>query len=53
LIRVLVANILATGLIGVLAVIRPPDGFSLLLVAVAVEVAAFAASQAIAVRRPA
>jgi hypothetical protein len=51
LVRVLVANVLAAGLIGALAVIRPRDGFSLLLVAVAVEVAAFAVSQAIALRR--
>jgi hypothetical protein len=53
LVRVLVANVMAAVVIGALAVIRPLDAFSLLLAAVAVEVAAFAASQVIALRRPA
>jgi uncharacterized membrane protein YfcA len=51
LIRVLAANIVAVGLIGALAATRPPDALSLLLVAVAVEVAAFAVVQASALRR--
>ena len=51
LIRVLAANIVAVGLIGALAATRPPDALSLLLVAVALEVAAFAVVQASALRR--
>jgi hypothetical protein len=50
--RILVANVLAAGLIAALAVNRSPDAFSLLLLAVAAEVGAFAAVQAVALRRP-
>jgi hypothetical protein len=53
LVRVLVANVLAASAIVALVATRPPDGFSLLLAAVAVEVAAFAVSQAVALRRTA
>ena len=51
LIRVLAANVVAVGLIGALAATRPPDALSLLLVAVVLEVAAFAVVQASALRR--
>ena len=49
---VLVANTVAAGLITALAIARPWDVVSLLLAAVALEVAAFAVSQAVALRRP-
>ncbi len=48
--RVMVANVLAAVLIGALAVVRPLDAIAVLLAAVAVEVAGFAASQALALR---
>jgi hypothetical protein len=51
LVLVLAANVVAASAILALVAARPPDGFSLLLAAVAVEVAAFAASQAVALRR--
>jgi hypothetical protein len=51
LIGVLAANIVAVGLIGALAAFRPPDALSVLLVAVALEVAGFAVVQASALRR--
>jgi hypothetical protein len=51
LIRVLAANIVAVGLIGALAATRRPDALSVLLVAVALEIAAFAVVQASALRR--
>ncbi|MGX6601805.1 hypothetical protein ACWKSP_06665 [Micromonosporaceae bacterium Da 78-11] len=54
LVAVFVANIVVATLIAVFAAVRPPDGwFTLLLAAVAVEIAAFAVSQAVALRRPA
>jgi hypothetical protein len=53
LVGVFLANILAVGLIVVLAASRPPDAFSMLLAAVAVEVGALAAIQAVAFGRPA
>lgn len=53
LVRVLTANIVAAVSIAGLAVTRPRDAVSVLLLAVALEVAAFAASQAVALRRPA
>jgi hypothetical protein len=49
---VLAANVAAAGVIAALAVSRPHDAFALLLAAVSVEVAAFAVSQAVALRRP-
>lgn len=52
LIVVLTANVVAAGLIAILAATRPYDVFTVLLAAVAVEVAAFAASQAAALRQP-
>ena len=51
LVRVLAANLVAACLVAALAVVRPFDGLSVLLIAVSVEVATFAAVQAIAVRR--
>ena len=51
LLRVLVANAVAAAAIIGLAISRPRDGVSLLLLAVAVEVALFATSQALALRR--
>jgi hypothetical protein len=51
LVRVLVANLVAAAAIIGLAISRPRDGVSLLLLAVALEVAAFAVSQALALRR--
>lgn len=51
LLGVLAANTVAAGLAAALAVTRPRDALSLLLLAVAVEVAAFAVSQAVALRR--
>jgi hypothetical protein len=54
LVRVLAANAVAAALIAAFAGARPWDGgFTLLLVAVAAEVAAFAVSQAAALRRTA
>ncbi|MEJ3748426.1 hypothetical protein WEI85_34715 [Actinomycetes bacterium KLBMP 9797] len=51
---VLLANVVAATLIAVLAAVRPWDGaFTVLLAAVAVEVAAFAISQAVALRQTA
>jgi hypothetical protein len=51
LVGVLTANIVAATLIAALAAVRPWDGaFTVLLAAVAVEVAAFAISQAVALR---
>lgn len=50
LVRVVVANSAAAALIGVLALTRPLDAFSLLLLAVGVEVAGFAVVQAAALR---
>jgi hypothetical protein len=51
LVRVRAANIVAVVLIVALAAARPRDALSLLLVAVALEVAAFAVVQAAALRR--
>ena len=51
--RILVANVVAAGLIAALALKRSPDAFSIVLLAVAVEVSAFAAAQAVAYRRTA
>ena len=48
---VLVANVVAAGAIAALAASRPRDAFALLLAAVSAEVAAFAVSQAVALRR--
>jgi len=53
LLRVCVANVLAAGLIAALAVSRPLDAVSVALVAVSIEVAVFAVSQAVALGRPA
>ena len=51
LVGVLIANIVAATLIAAFAAVRPWDGaFTVLLAAVAIEVAAFAASQAVALR---
>lgn len=48
---VLAANVVSAVLVATLAVTRPLDALSLLLLAVAVEVAAFAALQGLALRR--
>ena len=53
LLRVYVTNVLAAGLIAALAVSRPLDAVSVALVAVSIEVAVFAVSQAVALGRPA
>jgi hypothetical protein len=54
LVGVLVANVAASALISGFVTVRPWDGaFSVLLIAVAIEVALFAVSQAVALRRPA
>lgn len=53
LVVVLVANTAGALGIAALAVTRPVDALSLLLGGVALEVAAFAVSQAVALRRPA
>ncbi|MDM4719356.1 hypothetical protein QTQ03_07005 [Micromonospora sp. WMMA1363] len=54
LVGVLVANVVAAAAIATVAATRPWDGaFTVLLAAVAVEVAAFAVSQAVALRRDA
>jgi hypothetical protein len=54
LVRVLAANVVAAALIATFAGVRPWDGVvTVLLIAVAAEVAAFAVSQAAALRRPA
>ncbi|WP_406078335.1 hypothetical protein [Micromonospora sp. NBC_00858] len=54
LVGVLIANVVAATLIAVFAAVRPWDGaFTVLLAAVAVEVAAFAVSQAVALRQAA
>jgi hypothetical protein len=51
LVGVLAANILAVVVITLLAATRSPDAYSLLLAAVALEVAAFAVVQGVALRR--
>lgn len=51
LIRVLGANLVAVGLLVALAAARPLDALSVLLIAVALEITAFAAVQASALRR--
>lgn len=51
--RVLAANAVGACLVAALAVTRPVDALSLLLLGVAVEVAAFAVWQAVALRRTA
>jgi hypothetical protein len=51
LVRVLVANVLAASAIVALVATRPLDGLSILLAAVAVEVAGFAVCQALVLRR--
>ena len=48
LVRVILANVAAAGLVAALALSRPLDAMSVLLLAVSVEVAAFAAVQVIA-----
>ena len=53
LVVVLLVNAVAAVLVAGLALSRPWDALSLLLFLVALEVAAFAASQAVALRRPA
>lgn len=50
LVGVLASNVVAATLVAALAVTRARDAFALLLVAVALEVAAFAVSQALALR---
>lgn len=49
---VLAANTAAAGWVALLAVTRPSDAMAFLLLAVAIEVAAFAVIQAVALRRP-
>ncbi|MGX7676688.1 hypothetical protein [Plantactinospora sp. DSM 117369] len=52
LVAVLTANVVAATLLAAFAAVRPWDGaFTVLLAAVAVEVAAFAVSQAVALRK--